>query len=222
METSEDKQLTEKQQLRLERSRERAREWGRKNRERMKERVKKWIKDNPERHKELSRKRRKKYYDTHREEIRAKDRNENLSSEELIEKQEERRRYNRHYKSVHAEAIYKRKLEKVRANGWAGTKTELTSYVESLKNVPCIRCNQMFPPECMDFDHVRGEKLSHVSELVKRLCFVASDENKRLLDNEVAKCDVICSNCHRIVTREREKDKWKKKWEEAFGTAPRD
>lgn len=26
-----------------------------------------------------------------------------------------------------------RKLEKVRANGWVGTKTELTSYVESLK-----------------------------------------------------------------------------------------
>lgn len=53
-------------------------------------------------------------------------------------------------------------------------------------------CGGTFPPECMDFDHVRGEKSFNVGEN-----FYIS-ESKLLA--EVAKCDLVCANCHRIRT----------------------
>jgi hypothetical protein len=30
--------------------------------------------------------------------------------------------------------------------------------IDSLKDVPCADCGGKFPPECMDFHHVHGEK----------------------------------------------------------------
>jgi hypothetical protein len=46
----------------------------------------------------------------------------------------------------------------------------------------------------MDFDHVRGEKQSNVASLVG---MSASEERLRA---EIAKCDVVCANCHRERT----------------------
>jgi hypothetical protein len=58
-------------------------------------------------------------------------------------------------------------------------------------------CGQTFPPECMDFDHVRGKKCAAVGTLRgHKLSFLAA---------EIAKCDLVCSNCHRIRTRQRAK-----------------
>lgn len=65
-------------------------------------------------------------------------------------------------------------------------------YVASLKTNPCTDCNQSFPPECMDFDHVRGVKLAMVSRTPRKH-----------LEAEIAKCDLVCANCHRIRTRKR-------------------
>lgn len=63
-----------------------------------------------------------------------------------------------------------------------------------LKRVPCTDCGRRFPAFVMDFDHRDGvEKLGNVSTLVKIWTW------QRLL-TEVAKCDVVCSNCHRIRT----------------------
>jgi len=67
--------------------------------------------------------------------------------------------------------------------------------VDALKAVPCEDCGGTFPPECMDFDHVRGAKRGEVSDLL-----LGSLE--RLLD-EIAKCDIICANCHRTRTKAR-------------------
>jgi hypothetical protein len=47
----------------------------------------------------------------------------------------------------------------------------------------------------MDFDHVRGEKKLNLSQLRNtRLAW------SRLLE-ELEKCELVCSNCHRIRTR---------------------
>lgn len=68
-------------------------------------------------------------------------------------------------------------------------------WLQGLKDKPCVDCGGTFPPVCMDFDHVRGKKLfsigpnSHVAE-------------DRVL-KEIAKCDLVCSNCHRIRTARR-------------------
>lgn len=68
----------------------------------------------------------------------------------------------------------------------------------ALKNHPCMDCKNVFPPECMDFDHVRGKKLFNVSKMVGRslTTFYA----------EIAKCELVCANCHRTRTRRRQKE----------------
>ena len=67
--------------------------------------------------------------------------------------------------------------------------------MRSHKEVPCADCGGVFPPYVMDFDHVTGEKELNVSRALR--VSVA-----RMLA-EIAKCEVVCSNCHRIRTYER-------------------
>ena len=67
--------------------------------------------------------------------------------------------------------------------------------IDSFKAKPCADCEETFPPVCMDFDHVRGVKL-----------FTIGDRSGRSLEailDEIAKCDVVCANCHRVRTQER-------------------
>lgn len=68
--------------------------------------------------------------------------------------------------------------------------------LEILKEIPCLDCNVMWPPEAMDFDHRDPETKSFsVSRRrnysVKRLSVTLE---------EIAKCDLVCANCHRIRT----------------------
>lgn len=64
------------------------------------------------------------------------------------------------------------------------------------KAVPCLDCGVSYPSRVMEFDHVRGEKLGNVSVLVAK----ASEQRIR---DEIAKCDVVCANCHRLRHIER-------------------
>lgn len=75
-----------------------------------------------------------------------------------------------------------------------------------LKDVPCTDCGGRFPPEAMDFDHVRGEKLANVSQTIFSSAFTM-----RMFREEVAKCEVVCANCHRVRTRGRKGISRKKK-----------
>src|SRR6266581_8569202 len=58
--------------------------------------------------------------------------------------------------------------------------------------VPCMDCGQVVPAHVMDFDH-RDGKESEISVLVNTL-------SVRRLVAEMAKCDVVSANCHRIRT----------------------
>jgi hypothetical protein len=58
-------------------------------------------------------------------------------------------------------------------------------------------CGGRFPPECMDFDHVRGEKISSVSHMITR------NASKNAIFSEIEKCEIVCANCHRIRTKSR-------------------
>lgn len=67
-------------------------------------------------------------------------------------------------------------------------------FVDSLKRKPCMDCGLTFPPCCMDFDHRDPSlKIAPVGRLV------ATASRQRLLA-EIAKCDLVCSNCHRLRT----------------------
>lgn len=67
--------------------------------------------------------------------------------------------------------------------------------VDGLKNAPCLDCGGTFPPECMDFDHVRGKKCFRIGQMGQR-------RHDDIL-SEIDKCDLVCANCHRTRTRNR-------------------
>lgn len=61
------------------------------------------------------------------------------------------------------------------------------------KNRPCADCGGTFPIICMDFDHRDpSAKLFTIAQGLMR--------SHASLVAEIAKCDVVCSNCHRIRT----------------------
>jgi len=67
-----------------------------------------------------------------------------------------------------------------------------------LKSHPCVDCGE---PDLivLDFDHVRGEKVSEVARMFHSMYSM----EKVFL--EISKCDVVCSNCHRRRTARRGK-----------------
>ena len=64
------------------------------------------------------------------------------------------------------------------------------------KDKLCMDCGGRFPPEAMDFDHVRGKKLFTIGG-------GAAGRSLKALHAEMAKCDVVCANCHRVRTKQR-------------------
>ena len=74
----------------------------------------------------------------------------------------------------------------------------LSTWVKELKESnPCIDCKNFFPYYVMDFDHVSGEKTEGIARLSR-----GYGGKKKLLE-ELEKCELVCSNCHRIRTHER-------------------
>lgn len=64
--------------------------------------------------------------------------------------------------------------------------------LQDVKSQPCADCGGRFPYYVMDFDHL-GDKVAEVS-------LMAPSYGTESLLAEVAKCDVVCANCHRIRT----------------------
>ena len=76
----------------------------------------------------------------------------------------------------------------------AKQKAFLAQYIRDLKEkTPCMDCGEYYPYYVMDFDHVRGRKQKNVMELIPTL-------SKKKIDEEIAKCEIVCSNCHRYRT----------------------
>ena len=72
----------------------------------------------------------------------------------------------------------------------------LRVYTDELKHGPCEDCGNTFPPECMDFDHA-GSKRNNVATMVSH------GTGRVAIEAEIAKCSLVCSNCHRIRTKKR-------------------
>ena len=58
-------------------------------------------------------------------------------------------------------------------------------------NNPCVDCGEFYLPKVMDFDHVRGRKINDISTMIN----LGYSLDKLL--KEIAKCDLVCANCHR-------------------------
>lgn len=72
----------------------------------------------------------------------------------------------------------------------------LKSVVNEIKqNTPCTDCNIQYPYYVMDFDHL--------SDKENLITYFVRNNNKTGLMKEIAKCDIVCSNCHRQRTFDR-------------------
>lgn len=63
---------------------------------------------------------------------------------------------------------------------------------------PCMDCGEA-DLIVLDFDHVRGKKVAEVARMFHSMY------SMKLIFEEIAKCDVVCSNCHRRRTARRGK-----------------
>ena len=95
-----------------------------------------------------------------------------------------------------------------RPKGWgmcrscyqAKSRNEKAEWIRSLKDgKPCTDCGKFFPPYILDFDHTgtNGEKEFTIANSVRN-----NLSRERIL-KEVAKCDIVCKNCHARRTYER-------------------
>jgi len=78
---------------------------------------------------------------------------------------------------------------------WRVFDRELTKRLRELKSgKPCTDCGRTYPPEVMQWDHLPGtQKLADVSLIRSRGAILA----------EIAKCELVCANCHAIRTFQR-------------------
>lgn len=97
--------------------------------------------------------------------------------------------YNRAYYAANAVKLRKQK----RVTNTARRKN-LRQIILDAKTRPCKDCNQSYPVYVMDFDHVKGAKSFNLGSVTA----VTVAESTLLA--EIAKCDVVCANCHRIRT----------------------
>jgi hypothetical protein len=101
-----------------------------------------------------------------------------------IEKQ--RAAIRRHYyanKQVYIDKAYRKRRE-------------IRKWVYELKeNTPCTDCKKLYPYYVMDFDHLLDKKVL-VSKVINNGSWKQAKE-------EIAKCEIVCSNCHRMRTYKR-------------------
>ena len=76
--------------------------------------------------------------------------------------------------------------------------TMVTWNRELKSRTPCADCGGRFHPDAMTWDHLPGhEKLSDISTLIRRRF------RRKVILDEIEKCELVCANCHAVRTYER-------------------
>ena len=106
--------------------------------------------------------------------------------------------------AVNSKKHYENNKEKIKLRSAKRNKTQRRSNVDYVKDVkrttPCVDCGES-NPVLLEFDHVRGEKVKCISDMVRGAYSIEA------IKEEIKKCDVRCANCHRLVTHERRIEK---------------
>jgi hypothetical protein len=83
----------------------------------------------------------------------------------------------------------------------AWNKTRMAWLRELKSGKTCTDCGGSFPPEAMQWDHLPGTlKLGEISKRLR-------NRRRKLIFEELAKCELVCANCHAIRTYKRLRDK---------------
>lgn len=89
--------------------------------------------------------------------------------------------------SLKSHALYKRKRT-----------AEFAKYLIKIKNNPCVDCKKTWPHPAMEFDHLPGT-------IKKFKIGQGGTRSKLAVETELSKCELVCSNCHRLRTKSRKK-----------------
>lgn len=98
------------------------------------------------------------------------------------------------YKEARLRHYYKNKEQYRERNRKA--RVRMRKLVDSYKNIPCRDCDITYPPYVMQFDHTSDNKEYNVSSLIRH-------NNVKKIEKEIAKCEVVCANCHAERTHRR-------------------
>ena len=99
---------------------------------------------------------------------------------------EKQRAYNAAYYKAHRQE----EIERV------GRRQAATlAFLRDLRRRPCADCGRRFSPWVMDFDHREPKEKSFALAAGKALL-----KSRAVLLAEIAKCDIVCANCHAIRT----------------------
>ncbi len=84
------------------------------------------------------------------------------------------------------------------AVGRAERQKRLLDYIQAIKlERGCTDCGYRAHPSALEFDHLPEFLKEH------RIATMAAGSTKAKIDAEIAKCEVVCANCHRVRTAER-------------------
>jgi hypothetical protein len=93
------------------------------------------------------------------------------------------------------DAAYHRRTRQRRLEQKRRYHEELVVWHSLLKDAPCADCGGRFHHAAMSWDHCEPEaKLFDVSSMVSKT------HSKRKILEEIAKCDLVCANCHAVRT----------------------
>ena len=98
------------------------------------------------------------------------------------------------YKQEHYQANKQRYIAAARQRKKALVEERTLYLVDFLREHPCVDCGED-DPVVLEFDHLRDKKFS----------ISAGIQGRRWQDvlDEIAKCEVVCANCHRRRTAKR-------------------
>lgn len=92
---------------------------------------------------------------------------------------------------------YERNRERYIAQAKAA-KQALVDEVRAIKeSTPCADCGERHPYYVMQFDHIGDDKVADIARLLYR------GAGRPTVLAEIAKCEVVCANCHAVRTWKR-------------------
>lgn len=98
------------------------------------------------------------------------------------------------YKQEHYLANRSRYIEQAQARKRVLVAERIEFLVAFLREHPCVDCGET-DPVVLEFDHLRDKKFGVAAGL--------RDREWQSVLNEMAKCEVVCANCHRRRTARR-------------------
>ncbi len=128
---------------------------------------------------------------------------ESLDMAFLEAKQEERKEERKEWRKQNPEKVQELNTAARAVNAeMKENKERIRDYlIERYGSTPCMDCDKVFRWCAMDFDHRPGE--TKELKIGARGHQKATIQNIALIEKEITKCDLVCSNCHRVRTQER-------------------